>query len=71
MSEANVSQIQSAKDKAVDLQKNSDNGSSQPQSPSWEIFPQTLSLSVSDTSSHTFFVVNYTSNRQMLEVTFY
>ncbi|XP_047490217.1 uncharacterized protein LOC125039896 [Penaeus chinensis] len=35
----------------------------------WDVFPSTLNIPASDTSSHTFFVVNFSNTRQMFEVT--
>ncbi|XP_042870992.1 uncharacterized protein LOC122252547 [Penaeus japonicus] len=35
----------------------------------WDVFPSTLTILASDTSSHTFFVVNFSNTRQMFEVT--
>ncbi|XP_066937457.1 centrosomal protein of 192 kDa-like [Macrobrachium rosenbergii] len=35
---------------------------------SWDIFPQTINMSALDATPHTFFVVNFTSKQQMLEV---
>lgn len=35
----------------------------------WDVFPSTLTIPASDTSSHTLFVVNFSNTRQMFEVT--
>ena len=36
---------------------------------SWDVLPQTMSVRCGDTSPQFFFVVNFTSTQQMLEVT--
>lgn len=39
------------------------------QATSWDVLPQTLTFQADDSSPHIFFVVNFSSTQQMLEVT--
>ncbi|XP_064104083.1 centrosomal protein of 192 kDa-like [Macrobrachium nipponense] len=66
ITEVNSSVEQPAQGKAIASQLMQ--AASQQIGSSWDVFPQTINMSASDTTPHTFFVVNFSSKQQMLEV---